>query len=78
MRVINQNHETITNYDLNAGYLVPTQAVREGAVPIDNKTKWAWAEEDWEEVLMYFPHTGSTIAEPTTDDVLNTLLGVTV
>ena len=55
MRVINQNHETITEYDLTKGYLVPTQVIREDAEPIDNVKKFAWADEDYEEVQMYIP-----------------------
>ena len=55
MRVINQNKETITEYDLTAGKLVPVTVIREGAAPIDNAKKFAWADEDYEDVLMYVP-----------------------
>lgn len=53
MRVVNQKLETITEYDLNKGYLVSATAVKEYATPIDNVTKFAWADEDYEEVQMY-------------------------
>lgn len=56
MRVINEKFETITEYDLTAGRLIPTVAVKENAEPIDNVTKFAWADEDWEEVQMYVPN----------------------
>ena len=56
MRVINERHQTITEYDLTKGRLVPIAAVREDATPIDNVTKFAWTDEDWEEVQMFIPN----------------------
>ena len=56
MRVINQNHETIAGYDLTVGYLVPAKVISEDAEPIDNVTKFAWTDEDYEEVQMYVPN----------------------
>lgn len=63
MRVINQQGETIKNYDLTAGMLVPATVVRNGATPIDNVTKFAWANEDYEEVKMYIPNPVKTTAQ---------------
>lgn len=56
MRVVNQNFETITEYDLTAGKLIPSIAVKEDAEPIDNVTKFAWHDEDYEDVQMYIPY----------------------
>lgn len=56
MRVINQNRETIKEYDLTTGSLVPTTIIRADAEPIDDVTKFAWADEDYEEVQMYIPN----------------------
>ena len=53
VRVVDQHLKTITEYELSKGTLVPTRAVRENATPIDNVFKWAWADDDYEEVLMY-------------------------
>ena len=53
MRVVDQFLTTITEYDLDKGALVPARAVKEDATPIDNVTKWAWAEDDYEDVMMY-------------------------
>lgn len=53
MRIVNENFETITGYDLSKGYLVTTTAIREDAEPIDNINKFAWADDDYEEVQMY-------------------------
>ena len=56
MRVIDQNRETITEYDLATGRLVPTTVIRADAEPIDNITKFAWGDEDYEQVQMYIPN----------------------
>ena len=53
MRVIDQNGKTLTEYDLSQGRLVPTQGIREDATPIDDVTKFAWDDEDYEDVLLY-------------------------
>ena len=63
MRVVNGNFETITEYDLTAGKLISSFAVKEDAEPIDNVNKFAWANEDWEKVLMYIPNPVKTPAE---------------
>lgn len=76
MRIVNESFETITEYDIDKGYLVPTVAIREDATPIDNVTKWAWYDEDYEEVQMYVLYPEQTATEPTTDDILNAMLGV--
>lgn len=62
MRVVNEKFETITEYDLTAGKLIPTVAVKVDAEPIDNVTKFAWSDEDWEEVQMYVPNVGHPTA----------------
>ena len=56
MRVVNKNFETITDYDLNLGRLESAMAIKVDATPIDNVEKFAWYEEDWEEVQMYIPN----------------------
>lgn len=57
MRVVNENFETLTEYDLEAGYLIPAVVIRQDAAPIDGETKFAWADEDYEEAQMYIPGT---------------------
>ena len=53
MRTVNQHLQTITEYDLGKGIRLPAKAIKEDAAPIDNVTKWAWAEDDYEDVMMY-------------------------
>lgn len=84
MRVVNECFETITRYDLTAGKLIKSFAVKEDAEPIDNVHKFAWADEDWEEVQMYIPNPIETVTRPTEaeritklESMMNALLGVT-
>jgi len=63
VRVVNEKHETITEYDLTHGSLIAAKAVRENATPIDNVTKFAWAEDDYEDVLMYIPNPAVSVAD---------------
>lgn len=56
MKVIDKNRNIITNYDLSKGTLINRRIVREDAKPIDNVTKFAWTNEDFEEVQMYIPN----------------------
>ena len=53
MRTVDKNGETITDYDLSKGVLSPARVIREDATAIDNVTKWAWDEYDYEDVMMY-------------------------
>lgn len=63
MRVVNQDLQTIADYDLRKGRLVQAKAVREDATPIDNVIKWAWADADYEDVLVYVETPGETEEE---------------
>lgn len=53
MRVVNEAHETITDYDLSKGCLVPALIIREHASPVDGVEKVAWNDDDYENVQMY-------------------------
>ena len=55
MRYFNENAEPISaeSIDLEKGFLVPFKAIKEDATPIDNETKYAWDEDDYEEAQMY-------------------------
>lgn len=56
MIVLNEAMEEITEYDLNHGSLTETVRIRPEAQPIDNVSKFAWADEDYEDVLIYTPY----------------------
>ena len=70
MRVINTDHETITEYDLTKGVLVPVMSIKEDAEPIDNKKKFAWRPEDYEQVQMYVENQAEPAGEKSVDERL--------
>ena len=74
MRIVNTNFETITQYDSENGRLVQNKAVRLDAEPIDNITKFAWADEDYEDVLMYIPNHVEPDADPSPQDDTDSML----
>ena len=55
MRILDeQNRERAeADCDLTAGVLLEETVIRPEAAPIDNVTKFAWAEEDYETILRY-------------------------
>lgn len=53
MRIIDEDGNTISDPDLEKGQLVNSIVIKENAVPIDNETKFAWDDDDYEEVLVY-------------------------
>ena len=67
MIVINKEGKPITEYDLTKGVLIPTTVIREDAEPIDNITKFAWADEDYEDAQMYIPNREKSTAEKIAD-----------
>lgn len=56
MRIVDENFNTITEYDLSKGRLEETFTIKEDVTPIDNIEKFAWADEDYEKVQMYIPN----------------------
>ena len=46
MIILNESMEEITEYDAAKGSLTETVRIRPDAVPIDNITKFAYADED--------------------------------
>lgn len=62
MRIIDRSGNTLNEYDLELGYLSPSMVIREGAKPIDDIEKFAWDDDDYEEVMIYelFPKEDTT------------------
>ena len=46
----------LENYDLSKGALYEKTIIRQEAAPIDNVTKFAWEDSDYEEVQVYIPY----------------------
>ena len=56
MRILDENRQEITEYNLTRGCLTPSTIIRPEATPIDNISKFAWADEDYEDVMIYTPY----------------------
>ena len=56
MRVVDKNFKTITEYDLSKGELLEVTTLKEDMTPVDNVTKFAPYDEDWERAMMYVPY----------------------
>ena len=56
MKIFNDKLEEITEYDLNRGSITQTVRVRPDAAPLDNVTKFAWDDGDYEEIMIYTPY----------------------
>ena len=62
--VYDLNGNVLESYDLTKGSLSVRTVIRPEAAPVDNVTKFAWADEDYEEIQVYIPHEEQT-TEPT-------------
>jgi hypothetical protein len=69
MKCFNEKYEIISieSVDLEKGVLVPFKTIKEDATPIDNVTKFAWADDDYEDAQMYVMYVlnQETIKAPT-------------
>lgn len=52
------------NYDLTKGYLQPKTVIKPDAIPPDDVTKFAWDDDDYEEIQIYIPYESKN-SEPT-------------
>ena len=68
MRILDENRQEIANYDLTRGCLTPATIIRPEAEPIDNISKFAWADEDYEDVMIYTPYAAEET--PSTEDTI--------
>lgn len=53
MRTLDEQGNEISNPDLTVGMLMKEIIIKDGADPIDNKTKFAWDDTDYEEIMRY-------------------------
>lgn len=73
MRIVNMQYQTIqeSDVDLNVGYLEKARIIRVDATPIDNITKWAWDDDDYEDVMVYvIPPEEETVEAISTEDTI--------
>lgn len=53
MRIIDDAGNPVDNPDLQNGYLINATIIKDDAIPIDDVEKFAWADDDWEDVQIY-------------------------
>ena len=80
MWFINEDYEAITedSIDLTKGFLTTATVVKEDAEPIDDITKFAWDDDDYEKVQMYVLNKEEGFQPSQTDElaqVIDALLG---
>lgn len=68
MIILNESMEEITEYDAAKGSLTETVRIRPDAQPIDNITKFAYTDEDYEPVMIFAPYAAQET--PSTEDTL--------
>ncbi len=68
MIILNESMEEITEYDAAKGSLTETVRIRPDAQPIDNITKFAYSDEDYEPVMIFAPYVED--AAPSPEDTL--------
>lgn len=57
MRIVDENMNELVNPDLTIGWLDPAVIVKPDAEPIDNITKHAWSDDDYEFIKVYRQYT---------------------
>ena len=63
MRIVDEDGNDVAEADATAGSLSPTVAVRRGAEPPDGVRKHAYADDDYEEALLYHAWTPAEAEE---------------
>lgn len=79
MRIIDENGNEVSDVDESKGQLTNATVIRQDAAPIDNETKWAWDDDDYEEVLVWHEYTEEELSERdsvTLDDVTDALADI--
>lgn len=52
-RILDEKGIEITNPDLTVGHLFSEYIVKDNATPVDNITKFAWDDDDYEDIYRY-------------------------
>lgn len=63
MKIYDEKDQLITAPDLDVGELRQETRIKPDAIPIDNKTKHAWDDDDYEDILRYHVWTQEELAE---------------
>lgn len=60
--IYDESGNPIESPDLTLGYVTEQTVVREDSAPIDDVTKFAWADDDYETRRVYVPYTAGELA----------------
>lgn len=60
--IYDESGNPIESPDLTLGYVTEQTVVREDSAPIDDVTKFAWADGDYETRRVYVPYTADELA----------------
>lgn len=56
LRIVDMEGNEIFDPDLEKGTLIESNTIKKDAIPIDDITKFAWDEDDYEPCYLYFPN----------------------
>ena len=72
MRLLNEENVEITesDIDLSVGFIREEIIIRPDAAPIDNVTKFAWADDDYEVIQRYVLYKEEEAPSPTQLDII--------
>lgn len=56
MMVYDLEGNILESYDLTKGYLQPKTVIKPEAITPDDVTKFAWDDDDYEEIQVYIPY----------------------
>jgi hypothetical protein len=75
MRIFDKDGKELqeSELDLSLGYLTKGTVIKEGAAPIDDVTKFAWDDDDYEEVRFYHPYSDEPEPAPTQEERITEL-----
>ena len=60
--IYDENGDVVENPDLSLGCVTEQVVIRADATPIDDVTKFAWADDDYETRHVYVPYTEDELA----------------
>lgn len=60
--IYDESDKVIKNPDLTKGIVRPEQRIKSDAKPIDNKKKFAWDDDDYENIMRYHVWTDEELA----------------
>lgn len=61
--IYNEQDKIVVNPDLSLGYLYSGQRIKSTATPIDDINKFAWDDDDYENVIYYHAYTSEELEE---------------